>query len=130
LGSYDHLQRPRSQSPRKATHYIHAGLLCRDEGCGAYESKPQIIIMRYKNVEFRPATENRHAEIVAWNYSETLDKETCFTLCWIKADKEGYYIETVGDRYVEYEDMEVLNHVAKYALRSLNVQFEFEERQY
>ena len=87
-------------------------------------------MMRYKNVEFRPATENRHAEIVAWNYSESLDKETCFTLCWIKADKEGYYIETVGDRYVEYEDMEVLNHVAKYALRSLNVQFEFEERQY
>jgi len=86
--------------------------------------------MRYKNVEFRPATENRNAEIVAWNYSESLDKETCFTLCWIKADKEGYYIETVGDRYVEYEDMEVLNHVAKYALRSLNVQFEFEERQY
>jgi len=86
--------------------------------------------MRYKNVEFRPATENRNAEIVAWNYSESLDKETCFTLCWIKADKEGYYIETVGDRYVEYEDMEVLNHVAKYALRSLNVQFQFEERQY
>jgi len=39
-------------------------------------------------------------------------------------------MKTVGDRYVEYEDMEVLNHVAKYALRSLNVQFEFEERQY
>ena len=39
-------------------------------------------------------------------------------------------MKTVGDRYVEYEDMEALNHVAKYALRSLNVQFEFEERQY
>jgi len=87
-------------------------------------------MMRYKNVEFRPATENRHAEIVALNYSESLDKETCFTLCWIKADSEGYYMKTIGDRYVEYEDMEVLNHVAKYALRSLNVEFEFKERQY
>jgi hypothetical protein len=48
----------------------------------------------------------------------------------IFGDKEGYYMKTVGDRYVEYEDMEALNHVAKYALRSLNVQFEFEERQY
>ena len=86
--------------------------------------------MRYNNVEFRPATEERDAEIVSWTYSESLVRETCITLCWIKADKEGYYIETIGDRYVEYEDMEALNHVAKYALRSLNVQFEFEERQY
>jgi 6-phosphogluconate dehydrogenase len=86
--------------------------------------------MRYKNVEFRPATENRSAEIVAWTYSESLDREACTTLCWIKADSEGYYMKTVGNRYVEYEDMEVLNHVAKYALRSLNVEFEFEENQH
>jgi hypothetical protein len=85
-------------------------------------------MMRYNNVEFRPATENRDAEIIAWNYSESLDKETCFTLCWIKADSEGYYMKTIGDRYVEYEDMEALTHVAKYALRSLNIQLEFEER--
>ena len=87
-------------------------------------------MMRYNNVEFRPATEQRDAEIVAWTYNEELDKEACITLCWIKADSEGYYMKTVGNRYVEYEDMEALNHVAKYALRSLNVQFEFEERQY
>ena len=86
--------------------------------------------MRYKNVEFRPAAENRSAEIVAWTLCEIIDKETCFTLCWIKADSEGYYMKTVGNRYVEYEDMEVLNHVAKYALRSLNVEFEFKEQQY
>jgi len=86
--------------------------------------------MRYKNVEFRPAAENRSAEIVAWTYSESLDRETCITLCWIEADSEGYYMKTVGNRYVEYEDMEVLNHVAKYALRSLNVEFEFKEQQY
>jgi len=86
-------------------------------------------MMRYKNVEFRPGTEKRRAEIVAWTLCEIIDKETCFTLCWIMADREGYYMKTIGDRYVEYEDMEALNHVAKYALRSLNVQHEFEERQ-
>ena len=87
-------------------------------------------MMRYNNVEFRPATADRHAEIVAWTYNEELDKEACITLCWIKGDSEGYYMRTVGNRYVEYDDMIALNHVAKYALRSLNVQFEFEERQY
>ena len=87
-------------------------------------------MMRYKNVEFRPAGENRSAEIVAWTLCEIIDKEACITLCWIKRDNEGYYMKTVGNRYVEYEDMEALDHVAKYALRSLNVQFEFEERQY
>ena len=84
--------------------------------------------MRYNDVEFKPATENRHAEVVAWNYSESFEKETCITICWLKSNKEGYYMETVGDRYVEYEDMEALNHVAKYAMRSLNVQLEFEEK--
>ena len=85
-------------------------------------------MMRYNDVEFRPATADGRAEIVAWTYSESLDRETCITLCWIMADNEGYHMETVGDRYVEYEDMIALNHVAKYALRSLNIQLEFEER--
>jgi hypothetical protein len=39
-------------------------------------------------------------------------------------------MKTIGERYVEYEDMEALNHVAKYAMRILNLQFEFEELQY
>ena len=29
-------------------------------------------MMRYNDVEFKPATENRHAEIVAWTYSEEI----------------------------------------------------------
>ena len=85
-------------------------------------------MMRYKDVEFRPATVDRRAEIVAWTYSESLDRETCITLCWIMQDNEGCYMRTIGNRYVEYEDMIALNHVAKYALRSLNIQLEFEER--
>ena len=84
--------------------------------------------MRYNDVEFKPAIANRHAEVVAGNYSERFEKETCITICWLNSNKEGYYMETVGDRYVEYEDMEALNHVAKYAMRSLNVQVEFEEK--
>lgn len=95
-------------------------------------------MMRYNNVEFRQngvkdshgytIDEDRQNEIIAWNYSESLDKETCYTICWLKSDKEGYYMETVGDRYVEYKDMEALNHVTRYALRILNTQFEFEEK--
>jgi pyruvoyl-dependent arginine decarboxylase (PvlArgDC) len=85
--------------------------------------------MRYKNVEFRPARDMRHAEIVACVYAESTDTENYITLCWLKGSCEGYYMETIGNRYVEYEDMETLNHVAKYAMRSLNVQFEFEENQ-
>ena len=96
--------------------------MCYDNG--------KINIMRYKNVEFRHSNESRHAEIIAWIYNEDMDKETGITLCWIKEGNEGYYMKTVGDRYVEYEDMEALSHVAKYAMRSMNVQFEFEDNQY
>ena len=96
-------------------------------------------MMRYNNVEFRQngvkdshgytIDEDRPSEIIAWIYSESLGKETCITICWLKSDKEGYYMETIGDRYVEYEDMEALNYVTKYAMRILNTQFEFEEKQ-
>ena len=96
-------------------------------------------MMRYNNVEFRQngvkdshgytIDEDRHSEIIAWSYSESLGKETCITICWLKRGKEGFYMETIGDRYVEYEDMEALNYVTKYAMRILNTQFEFEEKQ-
>ena len=96
-------------------------------------------MMRYNNVEFRQpgladshghrTDEDRPSEIIAWVYIEDYDKETCYTICWLKSDKEGYYMQTIGDRYVEYEDMEALNHVTKYAMRTLNIQFEFEEKQ-
>tara|TARA_E500000178_G_scaffold284540_1_gene285833 strand:- start:63542 stop:63832 length:291 start_codon:yes stop_codon:yes gene_type:complete len=96
--------------------------------------------MRYKNVEFRRAgvadsngytietSSERPAEIVAWQTSSN-GKESCYTLCWIKEDKEGWYIETVGNRFTEYEDSEALMHVAKYALRSLNLEKEFRENE-
>jgi len=100
--------------------------------------------MRYKNVEFRRAvvqtcqdesgngnhaSSERPAEIVAWQTSSN-GKESCCTLCWLKEDKEGWYIETIGNRFTEYgvcEDDEALMHVARYALRILNTEQEFKE---
>ena len=94
--------------------------------------------MRYKNVEFRRAGNDyepagtRPAEIVAWQEAPEKSfnrKETCYTLCWFKEDKEGYYIETIGNRFTEYEDTEALMHVAKYALRALDNEKHFKEYQ-
>ena len=51
-------------------------------------------MMRYNNVEFRQpgiadshgyrTDEDRPSEIIAWIYSESLGKETCITICWLK----------------------------------------------
>lgn len=97
--------------------------------------------MRYKNVEFRQAvvqtwqdesgngnhaSSERPAEIIGW--MDNNGKESCYTLCWIKEDKEGFYIETIGNRFTEYEDIEAVMHVAKYALRILDTEKEFKER--
>jgi hypothetical protein len=99
--------------------------------------------MRYKNVEFRrpgvtdsngyTPSSNRPAEIVAWQTSSN-GEESCCTLCWLKEDRaEGFYIETIGNRFTEYgvcEDDEALMHVARYALRILDTEKEFKERCY
>ena len=93
--------------------------------------------MRYKNIELRQhgvpdshghtISDDRPNEIISWTYDEVADKEWCITICWLKRDKESYYIETIGDRYTEHEDMEALNHVAKFAIRVLNAHLEFEK---
>ena len=94
--------------------------------------------MRYKNVEFRRAgiadsngytierSSERPAEIIAWQTSSN-GKESCYTICWLKEDKEGWYIETIGNRFTEYEDSEALMHVARYALRILDTEKAFKE---
>lgn len=85
--------------------------------------------MRLRNVAFRQniTAEKRSPEIVVWQYSERLEKETCYTIAWLKEDKESWYIETIGTRFTEEEDMAAVIHVAKYALRSLNLEKEFNE---
>ena len=95
--------------------------------------------MRYKNIEFRRAgvadsnghvTESRDPEIIAWRaigdptYGS---KETCCTICWFREGREDWNIETVGNRFTEYEDTEALMHLAKYALRILDTEKEFSE---
>jgi hypothetical protein len=91
--------------------------------------------MRYKNIEFRRAgvadsnghtTSLRDPEIVAWMQRDD-DKETCYTICWFKECKEDWYMETVGNRFTEYEEEYPLIHVARYALRVLNLEKQFHE---
>ena len=96
--------------------------------------------MRYKNIELRQhgvpdshghtISDDRPNEIISWTYDEIADKESCITICWLKPSKESYYIETIGDRYTEHEDMEALNHVAKSSIRVLNAHLEFEKGMY
>ena len=96
--------------------------------------------MRYKNIEFRRSEIKdsngyiidkglRHPEIVAWSKSKGDNvKEYCYTLCWFKEDKDDWHIETIGNRFTENDDLEAVMHVAKYALRILNTEKEFYER--
>ena len=77
--------------------------------------------MRRNNIEFRH-TEGRTPEIVAW------DGETCCTIAWLETDSEGYYIKTIGDRFTEHSDTEDVMLVAKYALRSLQNSFDFNDQ--
>lgn len=91
--------------------------------------------MRYKNIELRQhgipdsnghtIEENQPNEIISWTYDKVSNKEWYVTICWLKPGKDSYYMETIGDRYVEHEDMEALNHITKYAIRILNTNLEF-----
>ena len=95
--------------------------------------------MRYKNIEFRrPEIKDsngyiidkglRDPEIVAWEKGKGDNvKEYCYTLCWLKEGKDDWYIETIGNRFTENDDLEAVMHVAKYALRILNTEKEFYE---
>lgn len=78
--------------------------------------------MRRNNIEFRHMESKGKPEIVAW------DGETCCTIAWLEADSEGYYVKTIGDRFTEHPDTEDVMLVAKYALRSLQNTFDFNQR--
>ena len=77
--------------------------------------------MRRNDIEFR-RLDNRKPEIIAWV------GESCFALAWFETDSEGYYIKTIGDRFTEHPDTEDVMIVAKYALRSLQNEFHFNQR--
>jgi hypothetical protein len=91
--------------------------------------------MRKNNIEFRKSgvrdskgyiPENRDPELIEWEYDETNKKEYCFTLCWFKKDNEGYYMETIGDRFFNSTEPEVVMLMGKYALKILNAEFDVE----
>lgn len=84
--------------------------------------------MRYENVEFRQLG-NRHPELVAWKPYPDSDRGEafCYTLLWWKKDSEGYYIEFVGTRPLEYDDQETLFKMMKYGQTVLDAEFKLME---
>lgn len=84
--------------------------------------------MKVGMFEFRDnVDQDRWAEIVAW--SENARGPFCWTICWFKSDKEGYNLESVGDRIVSYDgDQDDLNKLIEYAFTVLNARYNLEEK--
>jgi hypothetical protein len=85
--------------------------------------------MRYEDLEFRKNSGARNSEIVAWSPYPDSDRgeEFCFTLLWWKKDKEGYYIEYVGSRPLEYSHPDRLLHMLRYGQSVLDAEYKFME---
>ena len=81
--------------------------------------------MRVKNLEFR-RLEDREPEIIAWVESNgtTITGEYCYTLLWYLKNKEGYYIQFIGDRPLVYEDQELLWKMMNYGQKVLDAELE------
>ena len=84
--------------------------------------------MRYEDLEFSNMA-GRHPEIVAWQSHEDSSRgeEFCYTLLWWKKDKEGYYIEYVGDRPLKFHDSGRLMKMMKYGQAVLDAEFRLME---
>jgi hypothetical protein len=80
--------------------------------------------MRYEDLEFRNIS-GRRPEIVAWQPSPDSDRgeEFCYTLLWWKTDSEGYYIEFVGPRPLNYDNQDRLLKMMKYGQAVLDAEF-------
>lgn len=81
--------------------------------------------MRIKNIEFRHL-DQRPAEIVQWA-TDSSGKEFCFTLLFYKRNSEGYYIEFVGARPLEYADEELMWVLMKYGQSVMDAKWRVEE---
>jgi hypothetical protein len=81
--------------------------------------------MRVKNLEFR-RLEEREPEIIAWVESNvnTIAGDYCYTLLWYHKNKEGYYIQFIGDRPLVFEDQELLWKMMKYGQTVLDAELE------
>lgn len=80
---------------------------------------------RINDIEFR-WTENRKPEIVQWT-KDVNGRDFHFTLLWFSKDKEGYYVEFIGDRPLNYHDTETLWKLMRYGNSVYNATLELEE---
>lgn len=83
--------------------------------------------MKYRDLEFRQLGDGRNPEIVCWKEDPDGTKY-CYTLCWGIKDKEGYSLKFIGSRPFEYDDIDTLWSLLKYANKVLEAQFELEEK--
>lgn len=83
---------------------------------------------RINDIEFR-WLENRNPEIVQWytQGNEENGEEFCCTLLWYSKDKEGYYVEFIGDRPFKYHDTEALWKLMKYGNAFCSITLDLEE---
>jgi hypothetical protein len=75
--------------------------------------------MKLNNIEFRWSETNKSYELVKWEESKT-----CYVVAFFRKHKEGYNMETVGDRFFEDHDAWI---VGKHALSFLNDIFNSQE---
>ena len=71
--------------------------------------------MRKGNIEFRWSECNRLHEIVKWQ-----NTTSCYTIAFFRKHEEGYYMETIGERFFEDHNAWI---VAKYGMQFLNACF-------
>ena len=75
--------------------------------------------MRLNDIEFRWSKINNAYELVKWQESDTY-----YVVAFFRKHKEGYDMETVGDRFFVDHDAWI---VAKYAIQFLNAVFANQE---
>jgi len=75
--------------------------------------------MRKGDIEFRYSDCNKSHELVKYQ-----DGGTCYVVAFFRKKKEGYDMETVGDRFFNDHDAWI---VGKHALLFLNAIFDDEE---
>lgn len=72
--------------------------------------------------------QDRSPEIIAWASTKLDPIPFCYTVCWFKADSEGYYLQSVSDRIVNHcGDQGDLDNLIGYAFTVLNARFKLND---
>ena len=80
--------------------------------------------MKLNDIEFRWSDTNKAHELIQWFVRDIPLKPHCIVIAFFRKGSEGYYMETVGDRFFGDEDA---FKVGKIAMQFLEVLFEQEE---